>query len=98
MAEIARLRDEPVGEAELAKVKRQIEVDLLSGMETANEMAARIAREYVNFGRIRSIDERLAAYAKVTAADVQRVAQTYFRDDKRTVVHVIAPPRAKETK
>lgn len=98
MAEIARLRDEPVGEAELAKVKRQIEVDLLSGMETANEMAARIAREYVSFGRIRSIDERLAAYAKVTAADVQRVAQTYFRDDKRTVVHVIAPPRAKETK
>ena len=98
MAEIARLRDEPVGAAELAKVKRQIEVDLLSGMETANEMAARIAREYVSFGRIRSIDERLAAYAKVTAADVQRVAQTYFRDDKRTVVHVIAPPRAKEAK
>jgi predicted Zn-dependent peptidase len=97
MAEIKRLRDEPVGAAELAKVKRQIEVDLLSGMETANEKAARIAREYVSFGRIRGIDERLAAYAKVSAEDVQRVAQTYFRDDKRSVVHVIAPPQ-KETK
>ena len=41
MAEIARLRNEKVGAAELAKVKRQIEVDLLSGMETANEVAAR---------------------------------------------------------
>jgi predicted Zn-dependent peptidase len=67
-------------------------------METANEVAARIAREYVSFGRIRSIDERLAAYAKVTAEDVQRVAQTYFRDDKRTVVHVVAPPHAKDSK
>jgi predicted Zn-dependent peptidase len=98
MAEIARLRNEKVGPAELAKVKRQIEVDLLSGMETANELAARIGREYVSFGRIRSIDERLAAYAKVTAEDVQRVAQTYFRDDKRTVIHVVPPPHSKASK
>jgi zinc protease len=98
MAEIARLRNEKVGAAELAKVKRQIEVELLSGIDTADEMAARIAREYVSFGRIRSIDERLAAYAKVTAADVQRVAQTYLRDDKRTVVHVVAPPHPKGSK
>jgi zinc protease len=95
MAQIARLRDELVPPAELAKAKRQIEVDLLSGMETANEMAGRIAREYVSFGRIRSVDERLAAYAKVTAADVQRVARTYLRDDGRNVVQVVAPPKAK---
>ncbi len=92
MAEIARLRDEPVSPAELAKAKRQIEVDLLSGMETANEMASRIAGEYVSFGRIRPIDERLAAYRAVTAEDVQRVARTYLRDDRRSVVHVVPPP------
>jgi zinc protease len=99
MGEIARLRDEPVGAAELAKVKRQIEVDLLSGMETASEKASRIAREYVNFGRIRGVEERLAAFAKVTAEDVQRVARTYFRDDKRSVVQVIpAPPQQEAAK
>mgnify|MGYP003417406010 FL=1 len=83
MAEIQRLRDELLSPAELAKVKRQIEVDLLSGMETANEKASRIAREYVSFGRIRSVDERLKAFAAVTAEDVQRVARSYFRDDRR---------------
>jgi len=93
MAEIARLRSQPVPPAELAKAKRQIEVDLLSGMETASEMASRIAGEYVNFGRIRSIDERLRAYRAVTAEDVQRVAQTYLRDEKRSVVHVVRPPQ-----
>jgi predicted Zn-dependent peptidase len=93
MEQIARLRREPVGAAELAKAKRQIEVDLVSGMETASEMAGRIAGEYVAFGRIRSVDERLRAYRAVTAADVQRVARTYLTDDKRSVVHVVRPPR-----
>jgi zinc protease len=98
MAEIARLRDEPVPPAELAKAKRQIQVDLLSGMETANEMASRIAGEYVSFGRIRPVDERLKAYAAVSAEDVQRVARTYLRDDRRSVVHVVPPPRAQGKK
>jgi len=98
MAEIQRLRDEPVSPAELAKAKRQIQVDLLSGMETANEMASRIGGEYVNFGRIRPVDERLKAYAAVTAEDVQRVARTYLRDDRRSVVHVVPPPHAQASK
>ena len=98
MAEIKRLRDEPVSPAELAKAKRQIQVDLLSGMETANEMASQIGREYVSFGRIRPVEERLKAYAAVTAADVQRVARTYLRDDHRSVVHVVPPPHAQVSK
>ena len=98
MAEIQRLRDELVSPDELAKVKRQIEVDLLSGMETANEKASRIAREYLSFGRIRSVDERLKAYSAVTAEDVQRVARTYFRDDRRSVVHVVPSPRSEASK
>jgi zinc protease len=67
-------------------------------METANEKASRIAREYVSFGRIRSVDERLKAYAAVSAEDVQRVARTYLRDDGRSVVHVVPPPRAEASK
>jgi predicted Zn-dependent peptidase len=94
MEQLARLREQPVPAAELAKAKRQIEVDLVSGMETTSEMASRIASEYVSFGRIRPVEERLRAYRAVTAADVQRVAQTYLRDDRRSVVHVVRPPGA----
>jgi zinc protease len=92
MDEIARLREEPISAEELARARRQIEVDLLSGADTAHELASRIAYDWVTFGRIRPIEERLAAYRAVTAADVQRVARTYLRDEDRSVVHVVAPP------
>ena len=53
----------------------------------------RIARDTATFGRIRPIAERLDAIQAVTAEDVQRVARAYLLGDKRTVVHVVAPPR-----
>jgi len=90
--EIARLRDEPVSAAELARAKRQIEVGLIARSNTAHALASRIAEDYVDFGRIRPLEERLAAYRAVTAADVQRVARTYLLDDQRSVIHVVAAP------
>jgi len=92
MREIERLREAPVPAAELAKAKRQIEVGLLRGTDTAHALASRIASDWVSFGRIRPIEERLAAYRAVSAADVQRVARTYLRPEQRTVVHLVAPP------
>jgi len=94
LAEIDRLAKELVPAEELAKVKRQIEVDLLSGMETSSEMASRIGGEYVSFGRIRPIEERLRRYRAVTAADVQRVVRTYLTPENRSVVQVMRPPAA----
>src|SRR5690606_11011396 len=90
--EIERLRDEPVPAAELDKAKRQIEVDLLRGTDTAHALGSRIARDWVTFGRIRPIEERLAAYRAVGADDVQRVARTYLRPETRNVLHLVAPP------
>ncbi|MDJ0866144.1 MAG: pitrilysin family protein [Myxococcota bacterium] len=91
LEQIARLRDEPVPVAELAKAKRQIEVDLISGLDTAHALGSHVAQEYVAFGRIRPVAERLAAFRAVTAEDVQRVARTYLRDEGRSVVVVAAP-------
>jgi predicted Zn-dependent peptidase len=90
--EIERLREQRVPEAELAKAKRQIEVGLLRGTDTAHALGSRIARDWVTFGRIRPIEERLAAYRAVSADDVQRVARTYLRDGERNVLHLVAPP------
>lgn len=92
LREIERLRDTLVPEDELAKAKRQIEVDLLRGTDTAHAIGSRIARDWVTFGRVRPIEERLAAYRAVTAADVQRVARTYLRPERRNVLHLVAPP------
>jgi predicted Zn-dependent peptidase len=45
-----------------------------------------------SFGRVRPLAERLAAIQAVTAEDVQRVARTYLREEKRTVVQVVPRP------
>jgi zinc protease len=94
LREVARVRDEPVSEAELAKAIRSLEVGLIRGQGTAHALAMRMGREWVSFGRIRSLEERLAAIRAVSVADVQRVAQTYLPDAGRNVVHVIPKPEA----
>jgi zinc protease len=93
-AEIARLRDEPVDEGELDKAKRQLEVALVLGLTTNKAVANRVGWDSVVLGRIRPLTERIEAIRSVTAADVQRVAQTYLVDERRSVVHVVAPPAA----
>jgi zinc protease len=91
MKEIARLRNEPVSAEELKKAKMQLEVMLVTGLRTNHAIASRIGREYASFGRIRPLAELLQGIQAVTAADVQRVAQKYLVEDKRSVVHVVAP-------
>ena len=92
------MRPEPVTEAELDKAKRQIEVMLVSGLATSHALAERIGSDFTAFERIRPLDERLERIRAVTAADVQRVARTYLVDDKRSVVHLVAPPPPKPEK
>jgi predicted Zn-dependent peptidase len=90
--EIERLRQQPVSPAELDKAKRQLEVGLVDGLATSHELANRIGYDFVTLGRIRPLDERLAAIDRVTADDVRRVAGTYLRPDARSVVRVVPPP------
>lgn len=93
-AEVDRLREEGVDEAEVAKAKRQLEVDLVEGLSTSHALASRVGRETVMLGRVRPLEERLAAIRAVTAEDVRRVARTYLSPSKRSVVHVLSPPPA----
>ena len=92
LAEVEDILQDGVREDEVAKAKRQLEVALLSGLATSHSLAQRMAVEVANFGRVRPLEERLAAIQAVTPADVQRVAKTYLREDKRNTVQVVAPP------
>ena len=90
--EIQRLAREPVSEAELAKAKRALEVGLIVGQGSSNALASRIAREWIAFGRVRPLDERLAAIRAVSAADVKRVAESWLEPTGRSVVQLLPPP------
>ncbi len=93
-SELERLQSAPVSQAELAKAKRQLEVDLVNGLATAHAIGSRIARETAVLGRIIPLEERLEKLRAVTAADVQRVAQRYLVPEQRSVVQLL-PPNSK---
>jgi predicted Zn-dependent peptidase len=90
--EVERLGREPATPEELEKAKRKLEVSLVGGLETVHSLASRIGRDWVTFGRIRPLAERLTEIEAVTAEDVQRVVRSYLVSERRTVVHVVPPP------
>ncbi|CAN7286361.1 M16 family metallopeptidase [Brevundimonas sp. LjRoot202] len=85
-AEVARIRDEPVTEAELAEAKTEIVAGELRQRETASGRAFILGRAIVSENDPKAPDENLAALQAVTAADVQRVARTYLNDQARVSV------------
>ncbi|WP_343518697.1 pitrilysin family protein [Sphingomonas sp.] len=80
--EIADLRDKPVSDAELAEAKNEILTASLKSRETAEGKASTLAASIIVSRDPKAADEQLAAIAKVTAADVQRVARKYLGDNQ----------------
>jgi zinc protease len=89
--EIQRLRREPVTEAELAKARRSLEVALIVGQGSSHALASRVAREWIAYGRVRPLEERLGKVRAVTAADVQRAAERWLEPTGRSVVQLLPP-------
>lgn len=87
--EIARLRDTPVTAAELTKARNQILTTVLRSRETAEGKATTIAQATIIDGDPRAADRDLAAVARVTAADVQRVARKYLTDTRSATIHYL---------
>jgi len=96
MGEIERVQREGVTAGEVEKAKRQLEVAYVNSLATSHALASRIGREVSTFGHVRPLEERIRAIQAVTPEDVKRVANTYLKRDKRSVVHVVAPPEAAE--
>jgi zinc protease len=89
LAEAQRLRDEPVSEEELVKAKNQIISGLVFGRQTGQDKADAIGYAKVILNDVTYVNRQLAELQKVTAADVQRVARTYFSPENRTVVYML---------
>jgi len=96
-AEIARLAERPPTPEELGRAKRALEVAWIGGQGTSHALASRIAQDYVAYGRIESLEEKLAAIERVSAEDVQRVVRQYLAPSRRNVVQVF-PQTAGEGK
>jgi len=87
--EAQRLIDEPVPQEELEKARNQLIATQVFERQTVQEKGVAIGYASVILKDVSRVDKDLAELQKVTAADVQRVAKTYFRPEDRTVVHML---------
>jgi zinc protease len=86
LAEVERVRSQPVSEAELAAAKNQLIAGKLRERETLEGRGAALGYALWIEGDAARVNDDLPLLEKVTAADVQRVAQKYLAPDRRMTI------------
>ena len=89
IAELDRLRREPVSAAELQQAKNQFARDYILGRETNQSKAEVLGHAVVIHNDIKTADAEFEIFQNLTAADVQRVAKTYFTPENRLVLTIL---------
>lgn len=85
VGEMNKLATEGVTEQELEKAKNFRLMQFWQEMETINGKANTVGTYEVYFGNYQQLFDAPKHYQKVTAADVQRVAQSYLKKSNRSV-------------
>jgi len=90
IGEYKKIKEEPVSEAELAKVKEITLGKILIGIEDSEEIAYHYAAEALLADEIQTYEELRKVFQKITADDILRVAKKYLVDEKMGLA-VIGP-------
>jgi predicted Zn-dependent peptidase len=85
LAELGRMRSEPVSDDDLRRAKDQIKGNMVLGLESSSSRMSSLARQQMYHGRFFSADEITAEVERVTAADVQKLAKELFRPEQLTL-------------
>jgi zinc protease len=93
IAELDRLKAEPVSDHELQRTKNQFARDYILGRESNQQKALQLAHAVVIHHDITTADGEFEIFQNITAADVQRVARTYFTPENRLVLTVMPSGR-----
>ncbi|WP_082525799.1 M16 family metallopeptidase [Brevundimonas sp. Root1279] len=101
-AEIARFRDAPVTDAELAEAKNELVADLLREREGVDDRANALGFALMWDGDPAAADREVAALKAVTAADIQRVANRYLTEQRMITMRYLpaddAHPQTEQNK
>jgi zinc protease len=89
IAEVDRLKTEPITAEELTRAKRQFARDYILGRETIQQKALHLAHAVVLHNDITTADGEFDLFQNVTVADVQRVARTYFKPETRLLITIL---------
>jgi zinc protease len=89
IAELERVKADGISERELQRAKNQFARDYILGRESLQDKAVHLAHAEVLHSDITTADGEFDIFQKITTADVQRVAKTYFVPEQRVVLHVM---------
>ncbi len=93
---IKQVQEQGISDDEFAKLKNQIENDIVSSNSTVAGIAENLAEASVIYGDTNYINQVMGKYSQVTKADIQRVAKEYLSLDGRVVLYYL-PKSAQPT-
>ncbi len=85
LAEFTRLKQQPVAEDELRRVKEQLKTNMVLGLESSGARMNSLARQQMFYGRFFTTDEITAEVDRVTSADILRVANDLLQPEGLTL-------------
>jgi predicted Zn-dependent peptidase len=91
LAEIERVKTEPVSERELQRLRNQLDADLVRSLDSNSGIAAHLLGYEALTGDWSYIYKELALLKAVTPDDLMRVARKYLTPENRTVVTLVRP-------
>jgi len=89
IAELDRLKTDPISEHELQRTKNQFARDYILGRESNQQKAGQLSHAVVIHNDIKTADAEFDIFQNLTTADVQRVAKTYFTPENRLVLTIL---------
>jgi zinc protease len=88
-AEIEKVKTGPIEDWEMQKARNQARSSFINSIGSALSRAVSLSHNALFYNDPNRINTRADAIAKVTAADVQRVAKQYLVKTSRTVIHTV---------
>jgi zinc protease len=89
IAELDRLRNEPISAGELQQAKNQFARDYMFGRESNKDKASQLGHAAVIHNDIKTADGEFDIFMNITQGDVQRVARKYFTPENRLVMTIM---------
>ena len=94
IAELDRLKTEPITAHELQRTKNQFARDYIMGRESNQQKAGQLSHAVVIHNDVKTADAEFDIFQNMTIGDVQRVARTYFRPENRLVITLMPSGKA----
>jgi len=80
--EFKKLKDIPISEKELKKVKEYLKGGILLSLESTTNRMMRIANSILYYDKVFSVEDYISKIAKITVEDVQKTANELLNDSK----------------